>query len=251
MELKKGISFPAARANAVQNESFGFLLSRPNDLLGVEYSKAIHRIGAGMRLSPVLRHQAGHGDTQASGFFCSAEFLRNNPEKLEAFSPVAPLLRAGGFPISMETFHNLLMAHLRTVCTEQIALAADCTEGLEYRIKSAAMHAETFDEMIAEIHTKRYTKTRIRRIILNSYLGVTKEDYQPEYFRVLAANQTGAELLRKIKKTGNLPVITNLSKQKIDSKMLNIDINAGNIYSLFQKKNRRGGMDYTVSPHFF
>lgn len=251
MELKKGLSFPAARANAVQNESFGFLLSRPNDLLGVEYSKAIHRIGSGIRLSPVLRHQAGHGDAQASGRFCSAAFLRNNPEQLEAFSPAASLLRAGGFPIDTEIFQTLLMAHLRTIRTEQLALAADCTEGLEYRIRSAAMHAETFDEMISEIHTKRYTKTRIQRVILNSYLGITKEDYQPEYFRVLAANQTGAEMLRRIKKAGNLPIITNLSKQKTASKMLNIDINAGNIYSLFQRKNRRGGMDYTVSPRFF
>ncbi len=250
-ELKTGISFPSARANAVKDQSFGFLLEHPNDLLGVEYSKAIHRLGAPITLFPVLRYKADHHSQTGQDNVCSASYLRSHPDELEIYSPVASLLREGGFPVNTNLFQTILLAHLRRISPAELCNTADCTEGLEYRLKQAASEGETLQEVIAFAKTKRYTQTRIQRVLLNSYLGIQKKNYEPEYFRVLGANKTGADLLRRIKEKGNLPIITNLSKQKIDSESLKIDIASGDFYALLQTKNRRGGMDYTTSPRFF
>lgn len=250
-ELKHGSSFPAARAAAAAQESFSYLLQNPNDLLGIEYCKAILQTGSAMTPFPVLRKGCGHHSENAKETFCSAQYLRAHPEALERFSPVAPILQKGGFPVSTAAADLILTAHLRRISLEQLSETADCSEGLENRLKAASMEGETLEEMISLAKTKRYTRTRICRIIINSYLGVSKEPFSPEYFRVLAANKRGSELLRIIKKKGNLPIITNLAKQKINSKALNIDIAAGDFYALFQTKNRRGGMDYTISPRLF
>ncbi len=251
IELEKGRSFPAARAQAAANEPFADLLQSPNDLLGIEYCKAILRTGASITPLPVLRQGEGHNSQKANGAWCSAAYLRRHPQKLEQFSPAAKLLRSGGFPVSKRRADFILTAHLRRLPTETLAQTADCSEGLEFRLKAAAMEGETLEEIISLAKTKRYTRTRICRVILNSYLGITKELFHPEYFRVLAANRRGTELLRMVKSKGQLPVITNLSKQKISSKALEIDIAAGNFYALLQQKNRKGGMDYTISPRFF
>lgn len=249
-ELKKGHSFPVARANAVKHQSFSFLLDAPNDLLGVEYCKAIHRLGASMVPHPLLRKATGHHDQQTKEEFCSAGYLRNHPEKLEHFSPAATLLKEKGFPVNKTLFHEILHAHLRRISAQELAETADCSEGLEHRLKAAAQ-CETLEETIQNAKTKRYTQTRIQRIIVNSYLGIKQKNYKPEYLRVLSGNKTGAELLKLIKKNSSLPVITNLSKQKIESEALEIDCKAGDFYALLQTKNRRSGMDYTISPRFF
>ncbi len=250
-ELERGVSFPTARANAVKEESFGFLLEHPNDLLGVEYCKALKRLGATITPFPILRYQSGHHDKTGKDNFCSASFLRLHPDELETYSPVAPLLRNGGFPVNTDLFQTILLAHLRRISPAELCNTADCTEGLEYRLKEAAFEGETLQEVITLAKTKRYTQTRIQRVLLNSYLGIQKKNYEPDYFRVLAANKCGAGLLRMIKEKGNLPIITNLSKQKIDSESLRIDIASGDFYALLQTKNRKGGMDYTTSPRFF
>ncbi len=250
-ELKKGVSFPTARAKAVKAESFGFLLEQPNDLLGVEYCKAIKRLGSSITPFPILRYKAEHHSKTGQDNFCSASYLRLHPEELETYSPVAPLLRKGGFPVNTDLFQTILLAHLRRISPMELSDTADCTEGLEHRLKEAALESETLIDVISLAKTKRYTQTRIQRVLLNSYLGIQKKNYKPEYFRVLAANKTGADLLRRIKENGNLPIITNLSKQKIDSDSLQTDIAAGDFYALLQTKNRRGGMDYTTSPRFF
>ncbi|MBE7042307.1 MAG: nucleotidyltransferase family protein [Ruminococcaceae bacterium] len=249
-ELDKGISFPVARANAVKEESFGFLLDHPNDLLGIEYCKSITLLRSDITPCPILRYKTGHHDKHTQDHFSSASYLRMHPNELETNSPFAPLLRDGGFPVNTELFQSVLLAHLRRISADELSQTADCTEGLEYRLKQAALEGETLQDVIALAKTKRYTQTRIQRILINSYLGILKDSYIPEYFRVLSANKKGTELLRMIKQKGNLPIITNLSKQKIDSKALEIDINAGNFYALLQSKNRQGGMDYTTSPRF-
>ena len=95
---------------------------------------------------------------------------------------------------------------------EQIAGICDCTEGLENRIKQAVNEAGTLDELIELVKTKRYTHTRIERLLTCSLLGIQKNEYPLDYIRVLAMNQTGRALLREIKMRCRLPVITNLSK---------------------------------------
>ncbi len=249
-ELAKGFSFPVARANAVKNQTFSFLLDTPNDLLGIEYCKAIKQLGLSIAPHLVLRKATGHHEQQTKGDFCSAGYLRNHPEKLELFSPASNLLKEKGFPVNKALLHEILHAHLRRVSADELAITADCSEGLEHRLKAAAQ-CESLEEAIQHAKTKRYTQTRIQRVILNSYLGITKKTYQPEYLRVLCGNKKGAELLKTIKQKGSLPVITNLSKQKINSEALEIDCKAGDFYALLQTKNRRSGMDYTTSPRFF
>lgn len=248
--LALGLSFPAARLRAVKNLPFAPLLQSPNDLLGVEYCKAILQIAPSLIPQPLLRRGCGHDAPEPTGTVCSASYLRTHSEELELYSPASHILREGGFPLSSALFGDLLLAHLRRIVPSELSQAADCTEGLEYRLKQAASRAESWEEAVSLAQSKRYPSSRVRRIALCSYLNIKKQEYPPEYLRVLAANRCGAALLRQLKKTASLPVITNLSKQQINSQALSIDVAAGDFYALLQQKNRRGGMDYTVSPRF-
>ena len=250
-ELSDGLSFPAARERAVRHILGDTdTLTQPNDILAVEYLKWLKRYRSSIRPLAVQRNFAGYHSTEPEGKYASASYLRSHPEELEQYTDIAGVLRdCPHFPVSPENLDTIVIANLRKMTADQIADVCDCTEGLENRIKQAANGAGSLDELIGLVKTKRYTYTRIERLLTCSLLGIQKVEYSLDYVRVLAMNQTGRALLREIKKRCRLPVITNLSKQQIDSPSLAIDLLAGDLYSLLYDSGRQAGMDYTTSPY--
>ena len=139
----------------------------------------------------------------------------------------------------------------------EIANLPDVSEGLEHNIKNAANSCNTISEFMNIIKTKRYTNTRIQRILLYALLGITKKDMQDSfkaqpYIRVLGFNEKGKALLSAISRANpNLNIITSVKKY-IDSapnktllNMLNTDINATNIYTLGYEKDSWSNLDFT------
>ena len=127
---------------------------------------------------------------------------------------------------------------MRTVSREMLAKAPDVSEGIENRICDAAEKSVNLDELYSFAKTKRYSHARIRRIILNSFLGITSEDasLSVPYIRVTGFNSNGAEILRNIKGGTKLPVITKAadiaSLGKDAERVFAIECAAGDVYSL-------------------
>ncbi|MCQ2480636.1 MAG: nucleotidyltransferase family protein, partial [Clostridia bacterium] len=143
--------------------------------------------------------------------------------------------------VAFNKYETAILYKMRTVTAEEIALAPDVSEGIENRIKAAAESAVTLEELYSLAKTKRYTHARIRRIVLSTFLGLTAEmaAKQAPYIRVLGFNQRGAELLREIKKSATLPLVTkaadvaDLSPEA--KEMFALECKATDIYNLLSE----------------
>ncbi|MCR4615043.1 MAG: nucleotidyltransferase family protein [Clostridiales bacterium] len=215
--LDSGITFAAARERALNilcPNAAGVLRSS-NDILGVEYVKAIQTLGSDLVPLAVKRQGAGH-DGPASGGFSSAGEIREHlfagafPEE---YLPSAEILNAeiaaGRAPVSLKNIERAVLCALRRFSPEDIARAPDVSEGIENRIYSALRTAVTLDELYDAAKTKRFTHARIRRIVLNAFLGITEELSAglPPYIQALALNDTGKDILRQAKDSCSLPIV--------------------------------------------
>lgn len=220
--LDSGMTFAAARQRAV-HELFGekcaCVLSDPNDILATEYIKAIRSAGSNIKPIAFLRQGAAHDSSIISGSITSAKNIRcmiSNSEDYSRFIPDAAkeiYYGAKCFSGSGKAFSRLetsALYRLKTMSNDEIACLPDVSEGLENRFADAAIKASTLPELIDLIKTKRYTRSRICRIIMSAVLGITKDSLseRPEYIRVLCARKGGYEILRMAKGKSTLPVLS-------------------------------------------
>lgn len=228
-ELTGGISYPAARSDAVSSvydPELAGILDGPNNILAVEYIKALKKRHSDMDIRPVLRMGTGHDTLTPTDEFASASTLRilmergdpaafefMPPESVEEFEKQRSIGRA---PVRVEESERAILSRLRLLSKEDIRRAPDVSEGLENRIFNAIQAATSLEELYDIIKTRRYAGSRIRRIITALVLGITAEDRaQPvPYIRVLGFNETGREILREAGKTAALPLITKLAKME-------------------------------------
>lgn len=220
--LCEGISFPEAREKALFRmcgEEIASVVATPNDILGVEYTKAIIKNGSGIYINPIKRIGVAHDSLESTQNICSASALREllkNNEEYKKFLPEATYeilkecVNSGKAPADFKNTENAVLYKLRTMSVEDFSVLPDVSEGLEYRIYSAVRSSSSLDEILEKIKTKRYTHSRLRRIILCAFLDITKEDVLAPvpYVRVLGFNKNGAELLKKAKEKATLPVVT-------------------------------------------
>lgn len=231
-ELKKGISFASARENALRNidSESADVIKSPNNILGVEYISALRKIGSDIIPVTFPRIGAEHDSDEFSGNIASASYIRSNiRDDWESFVPENTVEIYKNAPIAdIGRIENAVLYSLRTADAESLSKAPDVSEGIENRIISAAEKAKNLEELYSFSKTKRYSHARIRRIILNYFLGFTASDsaVPVPYIRVLGFNKRGAELIRKAKKTARLPVITKASD------IASLDENAQRIFSL-------------------
>lgn len=216
-------SFPEARAAVVKadlGDDAAELLSKPNNILAVEYLKALKFYRSNIQPVAVTRYEAGHDSEMERGGMLSALAIRNRikagkdyagfmPEN--AYAILENAKNDGLFPADFRKLEISILADMRRKTPEEISLCPDIAEGIENRIYEAAGAAGSIDELCALVKTKRYAYSRIRRIILNSYLGVKNTDIVdalPPYLRVLGFNETGLSVLRDINKDMSYPVVS-------------------------------------------
>jgi predicted nucleotidyltransferase len=224
-DLKKGDSFAAARQRAVArlaSPEDAALLSSPNNLLGVEYCKALRRQGSAIRPLTVPRiGDSHHSETPESGGPSSATAIRNllrQGQEAQALSLMAPAMadayreeaRAGRAPVWMETCERAVLARLRTMTPADFAALDAGREGLCNRLYDASRAAVSIQQVLETAKTKRFAYARLRRMVLWAYLGLTPADFRPRlpYLRVLAANGIGRELLAQTRKAATVPILT-------------------------------------------
>lgn len=167
----------------------------------------------------------------------------------------------GRGPVSPAHFENIILSILRKMKTGEIAALPYVSEGLENRIKEAAATSGTLEEMTDRICTRRYPRTRVRRILFSALIGLTAQTLElfnvnggPQYIRVLGFNEKGKAMLAKANKTASLPIIVKAANFRNDpnplvSKMLDLEASATDMYVLAYANPafRTGGQEYTCN----
>ena len=216
--LAQGMAYAPARQQAA--EELGAppqMLSRPNDILAIEYLKALRRQKAPMEPLAVLRQGAGH-DGAPSGDTASASYLRTllrSGRTDEALSylpaPAAQVLRRelalGQAPADLSHCRRAILARLRQLREEDFLPYDGGKEGLYHRFYQAVRTSCSPEELLETAKTKRYPTSRLRRMLLSAWLDVTPPAGGIPYLRVLAANERGRDLLRQMQRRG-VPVLT-------------------------------------------
>lgn len=247
-QLQQGITYAKARENAIVKlkPHLADLVATPNNTLALEYVNSIKASGSNMDFEGVCRIGAEHDSDKLSGTFASASQLRNMiiaGESIKNYVPDCSIY--ADLPtfntVAFNKYETAILYKMRTVTAEEIALAPDVSEGIENRIKAAAESAVTLEELYSLAKTKRYTHARIRRIVLSTLLGLTAEmaSKPVPYIRVLGFNQRGAELLREMKKSASLPIVTkaaDVADLSTDAKeMFALECRATDIYNLLSE----------------
>ena len=257
---------------ASSNEGKAFAgLTKPNDILALEYAKALQ--ATDIKLLFIERRGDGYNDREISGTMSSATAIRqalNNSndgwqQAVPASVRQALLDNAPGYDAAL--LWQLLRYKLRLMSVDAIADACQCSEGLENLLKDAAA-CPSFAEALQLCTSKRYTTSRIRRLFMQLLLDVPRwrwEDNAPAYLRVLAFNDTGRQLLKQMKSTASLPIITGLYRnwpqrlqhlsmrqQQIYTQQLELELKATELWSLLQLNPdlNRYGNDYLISPSY-
>lgn len=234
-ELSKGLSFPAARQKALEAlELDGAILNKPNNILAVEYCKAIISQSTKMNPQPIYRGGDYHGLTPDAEN-PSASSLRILMERGDSWQGYVPRLAAKCFEnAAIHTLQNgekAFLYRLRTMTDEEFEALPYGSEGLWRKLMKNARRYATLEEIIASTKSKRYTRTRLDRMILCAYLGLTQNDIASPapYTRVLALNDKGREILLKARKTGFFPNIG----ERIDHPYQEIENRCDDLYGLF------------------
>ncbi|NLA72997.1 MAG: nucleotidyltransferase family protein [Clostridiales bacterium] len=247
--LKDGRTYASARQSAVSTlhgKSISDILSTPNNILAVEYIKAIKSLNSNMRFTAVKRKGALH-DSFSKGEYKSASQIRNEIYKDLNISESVPkntleIINAqkelGKMPPDKGKFEIAVLSELRRKSTADFSKLPDISEGLENKLYKAVRACSTINDIIDNVKSKRYTHSRIRRLILSSYLGITKEYTKalPPYIKVLGFNVKGQSLLSNISKNALIPIITKSSQidtlSEFAKSYFQLECKAVDLYSL-------------------
>lgn len=250
--LKSGMSYPSARAKAFSltgNDPFAELLSSPNNILAVEYIKALLRLNSPIEPIAVQRRGTAHDSAGINDGFMSASALRQlfteNPDAApsEVIPEEAVKIYKEASIFDYSSFEKALLANIIKMPADRLKNVSGVSEGLENRIKREALKAAALAELTDSVKTKRYTYSSLRRIFLSAYLGIYESDrhFTPPYLKILSFSDKGREILNTIKKTASLPVIKNMKalkalKDPAAVKAYEKENTCGLIYNLYQKQ---------------
>ena len=285
IELEKGLSFPKARENALLDyikntddnvsenkiidfEKYSKTLSSPNNILGIEYLKALKKYKSSIKPVCISRFKSEYNSSSFSENIASAtairELIKNknfdtikNVIPLESYSILMDCINSGCVAPDLNCFEKEIIFTLRKMSIEEIFNLPDVSEGLEFSIKKAVNSCNNINNFLDIVKSKRYTVTRLQRILLYALLGISKEDIQlskkveKPYVRVLGFNDNGKKLVSEIAtKNPELKLITSV-KKFVDSnsnKDLQIifakDVLATDVYSLAFKNNSLANLDF-------
>lgn len=266
-ELESGIPFAAARQRAlaaVTDEETARLVETPNNILAVEYIRAIYELGLDLGFMTVRREGAEH-DGQGEGSIRSASELRSRiaaGKSCSGFMPDAALAvfereaERGRGAVLMETLEPMLLARLRMLPDEEFSRLPDASEGLGNRLRAAVRDEPTLDGVLAASKSKRYALSRIRRMTMCACLGVREgmAEGVPPYARLLAASERGRELLRRAQDKSRIPIITKAAAaRQLPRDTLSVfELGSGarDLYVLGYRAaaERRGGTDWRTGP---
>ena len=241
-EMKNGVPVYQATDTVVKGSPVS-----PNDILAVEYIKALKTLQSSITPHAVLRMGAGYHEKESSGSIASAAAIRTLLREGKAVSHLIPYEELSSSPVLEKQLETAMLYALRVKTPQQLTQYADVTEGLENKLYEACRLHDTVEEIIQAVKSKRYTYTRIRRILYNIFLDIPKgmREREPEFIRVLAFNVKGQKLLNRMKKTAALPIITCYTKKDFyQYETARLDKKENDLYALAfaETKVYKGGL---------
>ena len=268
-ELPGAVSYAAARERALGAllPEEAALLKSPNNILGIEYCKALLRQGADIRPVTVRREGSPHDGPLTPGGHPSASALRTllrAGERERALDLLPPAMRRayeaeeaeGRAPVFRENSERAILARLRSMSAADFAALDPGREGVWNRLYDAVRSAATLQELLETAKTKRYAMARLRRMVLWAYLGLTPADLpaDPPYLRVLAANETGCRLLSRMRRTAAVPVLTKPAQVRRlgpeARRLFELEVRAADLYTLAYPRLEAaaGGAEWREGP---
>ncbi len=221
------LGFPASAEKAYE-ELYGRndALKSPNNILAIEYIKALKRLGSPLAVRTIERFD-NYSSDEISGKYPSASALRklieadgfHNLEKYMpkgAYEALEEAEKQGLFPINTDKYGFALLSFLRISSAAQLSEIEGISGGLENRIIQSALSSTTYEELLKNVATKKYTDARLRRALLFSLFGIIHSDMStmPIYVNLLAAGNGGRELLSRLRKNDEMWVVTKASDKK-------------------------------------
>ena len=249
-ELKTGVTHIKAKINALtkmnlENVNFD-LLNSPNNILGIEYTKAVLSNEKDIKIRPIIRGGAGYNDREIYKDLSSAAAIRKAiaDGKLKKIKNNLPSYVYADLPETLPSADELIFYSLITTPKADLKNVLDCTEGLENRIKALIKDSKSIPELMEKLKTKRYTESRLKRIVMSNMLGIRAKFVRrclnsELYLKVLAVKKDSLNLLSDFQKNCELPFLTRKSDfGKLSGTALecfNTDVKANDIYNLVTK----------------
>ena len=255
-----GENYPAARNKAIEvfYPDIAKIIQLPNNILGIDYLKALNRTKSHMNPVTVKRMGAEHNGERVSGNFASAAKIRELIIEQDDFSGLVPkeselsLLDAaisGKISFGMDRIESAVLMKLRGMTREAMNLIPDASTGLGDRLFNSIGEASSIESLYSMAKTKRYTMSRVKRAVTAALFNITEADYIPHpYIRMLAIGKNGGDILREMKKKCNIPVsgsVTELIELKGSAaKTIKRECQATDIYNLTLDKRGPASEDF-------
>ena len=244
--LSNGINYPTALSKALK-DTLNYTTNKPNDLLGISYIKEILRNNYSIKPVSIKRTNNYHG-TEINNNIVNASLLRNmynNNQNIDDYIPknTTKYLYKN---LTNESYYSYLK--YKIITEKDLSIYQTVDEGIENRIKKVINKSNTWEELVKNIKTKRYTYNKINRMLIHILTNLTKEEAKNskiDYIRILGFNKKGKQHLNNIKKELDIPIITNY-KPNI-SKLLDIELRTTSIYTLPLKDNLEE-LEYKQKP---
>lgn len=259
--LENGMPYPAAIISLVEKyyKRVADIFKGANNVLAVEYLKAIENFNSSIKPFTVKRMSVGHDQMGEFGNFASASYIRNLvlEQNFTSFENMLPpyskamiinALKTGNIA-DINNLERIIIYAMRMIDRDTLADVPDVGQGLEYRIIKASTE-NSLENMMKYIKTKRYPMSRIRRILLSALIGIRKSDLDilPPYGRILAVNDRGTDILAEAKGKAVIPFATSLSKlgelDKNCKRYSELEAFATDIYSLATAEIQPTETDY-------
>ena len=259
--LRQGNSYPKAFSLAIKECDIaasvsGELLEHPNNLLGLEYMKALKMLASSIKPHTITRTGTGYHDTHTSfstesgTMIASASAIRSAlTSQTDSIVLARPLLPAESYrifaesygisaPVSLNDFSLLLSTRIATETKESLASFLDVSKELADRIYRFRDEFMPFDKLISSIKHKQYTYARINRALVHILLGLKERVTPPlvPYARLLAMKKTSSPLMKELKEHTRIPIITKPSDARkcLDADALTMfleDVAAADLYN--------------------
>ena len=254
--LKSGSSYASARETAFSKKIPSQILSSPNNILAVEYIKHLKLLKSSIK--PVTHRRMGNNylSAELDSPLSSATAIRanynSNEIKFQMPENVYDIFKNSPKHF-LSNLDTAAISFIRSQGAEALSHSLECVEGIENRIYNAAKKSSTLAEIEDICCTKRYTRAKIRRIILSSMLSITSDmSYiKPDYARILGASDKGRQLISRIKEISGLTLITKAADYRGQSVLFEKDCLSTDIWSLSSCDDYKpAGLDFTTSPVF-
>ena len=246
-EIENGINFNTALKRAIAkeigDENVLKILSKPNNILAIEYLTAIKKLGSKLEPVAINRIDNGYNSITEKNNYLSASGIREKMFKNEDISKFTPnqIDKNEIFNEACQNrFETLVLHHLRTLPVKDLEKIYDYNEGIEYRIKDFANKTSSLNELIKFVSTPRYREPRVKKLLIYPMLSITKSIAElakkiKPFAKVLAISKSQKEILSLIKKSKINLVVTNKDYENLSlnqKKIIDIDLTASNIYNL-------------------